>query len=76
LKRLNLDQDAQDILTTGFSGLHSGGPRSSIIGGQTAANQALAGLNITGYAKNRSEVLPVSARGATVLSPYIRHIFD
>ncbi|MFM7685794.1 MAG: FAD-binding domain-containing protein, partial [Actinomycetota bacterium] len=34
---------------------------------------ALASLDITGYAKRRSEVHPPRRRGATVLSPYIRH---
>lgn len=42
-------------------------------GGQTAADTALAGLDLAGYAANRSEVLPESARGATGLSPYVRH---
>ena len=42
-------------------------------GGQRAADAALASLDITGYAKRRSEVHPPRRRGATVLSPYIRH---
>lgn len=42
-------------------------------GGQAAADAALAMLDITGYAKRRSQVHPPSARGASVLSPYIRH---
>jgi deoxyribodipyrimidine photo-lyase len=42
-------------------------------GGQGAADAALASLDLAGYAATRSEVLPVSARGATGLSPYIRH---
>jgi deoxyribodipyrimidine photo-lyase len=42
-------------------------------GGQRAADAALAALDITGYAKRRSQVHPVRSRGATVLSPYIRH---
>lgn len=42
-------------------------------GGQRAADAALASLDITGYAKRRSGVHPPSRRGATVLSPYIRH---
>jgi deoxyribodipyrimidine photo-lyase len=71
--RIDLNSEAQDLLDQHFDGLHSGGGRSSIAGGQTAANQALAQLDITGYAKNRSEVLPLGRRGATVLSPYIRH---
>jgi deoxyribodipyrimidine photo-lyase len=46
---------------------------SSITGGQTAANEALANLDITGYANLRSQVFPKSSRGASMLSPYIRH---
>jgi len=33
-------------------------------GGQTAANKALAALDIRGYAKKRSEVLPVTGTGS------------
>ncbi|MGI4894023.1 MAG: FAD-binding domain-containing protein [Janthinobacterium lividum] len=46
---------------------------SSIRGGQSAADAALATLDLTGYAARRNEVLPLSRRGATRLSPYIRH---
>ncbi|GAC1440752.1 MAG: hypothetical protein NVSMB55_06510 [Mycobacteriales bacterium] len=46
---------------------------SSISGGQAAANVALAALDLNGYASRRSAVLPVDNRGATRLSPYIRH---
>ena len=46
---------------------------SPIRGGQTAADAALATLDVTGYAANRSTVYPVDRRGATQLSPYIRH---
>ena len=70
---IDISQSPESLLARHFDGLHSGGGRSSIAGGQTAANQALAQLDIRGYAANRSEVLPKSARGATVLSPYIRH---
>ena len=42
-------------------------------GGQTAADAALAAFDVSGYARNRNEVLPVSRRGASALSPYIRH---
>jgi deoxyribodipyrimidine photo-lyase len=45
----------------------------SIRGGQSAADAALAGLDIGGYAARRNEVLPRARRGATMLSPYIRH---
>ena len=46
---------------------------SAVRGGQAAADAALAQLDLTGYARRRSQVLPESARGATRMSPYIRH---
>ena len=46
---------------------------SSIRGGQQAADAALASLDITGYAADRSTVYPVQRRGASRISPYIRH---
>ncbi|MDH3248683.1 MAG: deoxyribodipyrimidine photolyase [Acidimicrobiia bacterium] len=42
-------------------------------GGQRAADEALAGFDVTGYASKRNEVWPESRRGASALSPYIRH---
>jgi deoxyribodipyrimidine photo-lyase len=42
-------------------------------GGQTAADDALAAFDVRGYASRRSEVLPEEDRGASGLSPYIRH---
>lgn len=70
---LDLSLSDEEILEKHFSGLYQGTGASSIPGGQTAANQALEELDIRGYAANRSEVLPTHARGASVLSPYIRH---
>ncbi|MEN9957015.1 MAG: hypothetical protein RIR46_623 [Actinomycetota bacterium] len=70
---IDLSFSTDEIIEKYFSGLHSGGGKSHIFGGQTAANAALAKLDITRYASDRSEVLPVNRRGATVLSPYIRH---
>lgn len=46
---------------------------SHITGGQVAADAALGALDITGYARRRNEVWPRSRRGASGLSPYIRH---
>jgi deoxyribodipyrimidine photo-lyase len=46
---------------------------NAFTGGQSAADRALALLDITGYAAQRNEVWPQSRRGATRLSPYIRH---
>lgn len=73
VKKLDISADLEKILTQDFSGLHSGGGRSSIKGGQSYADQALAELDIKGYAKRRSQVYPKNTRGATKLSPYIRH---
>ena len=73
MKEIYLDQDLSLTLNREFHGLHSGGGRSDIRGGQTAASAALEALDISGYAKNRSEILPFDSRGASELSPYIRH---
>ncbi len=42
-------------------------------GGQGEADIALANVDITGYGANRNEVYPVARRGASRLSPYVRH---
>jgi deoxyribodipyrimidine photo-lyase len=42
-------------------------------GGQTAADAALALLDIGGYRAKRNEVWPPERRGATAISPYVRH---
>ncbi|MFC5380456.1 FAD-binding domain-containing protein [Aquipuribacter nitratireducens] len=42
-------------------------------GGQPAADAALAALDVTGYAARRNEVWPEPRRGASRMSPYIRH---
>lgn len=73
MKIIDISGNLEGLLNREFVGLHSGGGRSSIPGGQSAADRALVNLDIAGYAKKRSQVLPVQARGASVLSPYIRH---
>lgn len=73
MRQIDISLDATAILEKEFGGLHCGGGRSSIRGGQSAADRALSELTISGYAKNRSQVLPHEDRGASVLSPYIRH---
>ena len=45
----------------------------SFRGGQLAADAALAAFDVTGYARDRNEVWPQRRRGASRLSPYIRH---
>ncbi len=44
-------------------------------GTQAAAVEALDSFEVRGYAKRRSEVWPVGSRGASGLSPWIRHGF-
>jgi deoxyribodipyrimidine photo-lyase len=73
LEQIDLSLANDAIVDQYFNALHSGGGKSHIRGGQTAANEALENLDITRYAADRSEVLPLNRRGATVLSPYIRH---
>ncbi len=58
-----------DLTLEGADGVRTG----AIVGGQAAADTALATLDITGYAARRSTVLPVAQRGASRMSPYIRH---
>jgi deoxyribodipyrimidine photo-lyase len=50
-------------------------PRRSgrFVGTQAAADAALASFDLTGYARRRNEVLPRDRRGASGLSPWIRH---
>ena len=42
-------------------------------GGQTHADEALAALTLDGYTRNRTQAYPERRRGASRLSPYIRH---
>lgn len=71
---ISIERPVLEIIEKNFGGLYSGElGLSSIKGGQAAADQALAQLDVTGYAAKRSEVLPRAKRGASVLSPYIRH---
>ncbi len=42
-------------------------------GGQSAADAALERFDVTGYDRRRNEVYPTPRRGASALSPYIRH---
>lgn len=45
----------------------------SFVGGQRSADQSLAEFSVDGYAARRNDVWPVERRGASRLSPYIRH---
>jgi deoxyribodipyrimidine photo-lyase len=49
------------------------GSRSPIVGGQQAADAAFTAFDVAGYADRRNTVLPIEARGASGLSPYVRH---
>ena len=59
-----------DVVLEGPEGVR-GSP--AFTGGQAAADAALRDVDLRGYASRRSEVLPVERRGASRLSPYIRH---
>jgi len=74
LINIDLHKDLLDLISHDFAGLYSGEVGlSTIEGGQSAAKAALDSLDIMRYADQRSEVFPITKRGATVLSPYIRH---
>lgn len=59
-----------DVVLEGPGGVQ-GSP--AFAGGQSAADAALDALDIRGYAGSRNEVWPAERRGASRLSPYIRH---
>ncbi len=62
-------QHLGDLTREGPDGVRAG----AFTGGQSAADAALATLDITGYARDRSTVLPAARRGASRMSPYIRY---
>ncbi len=69
-------RNAERFVTDHFAGLYLEGellasPR--IRGGQTAADTALAKFEVSGYAGRRNNAYPERERGASRLSPYIRH---
>ena len=49
------------------------GPVAPTRGGQSAADAALQAYDVSGYARRRNNVWPAATRGASRLSPYIRH---
>jgi deoxyribodipyrimidine photo-lyase len=60
-----------DHLSGFFSGPLVGSPR--FVGTQAAADAALGSFDVSGYASKRNDVLPKHRRGASGLSPWIRH---
>lgn len=58
-----------------LAGRYSGPLAASPVfhGGQAAADAALAAYDVGGYAARRNEVHPAERRGASALSPFIRH---
>ena len=66
---------AEAWIATHLAGLYPDAPVGSerFRGGQTAADSALAAYDVSGYTGRRNEVAPASRRGASALSPYIRH---
>ncbi len=66
---------AEAFVANALDGLYAGAVSSSgrFRGGQRAADAALAAYDVSGYAARRNQVLPVGRRGASQLSPWIRH---
>lgn len=66
---------AQAFVREHLAGLTCDDPTPSprFRGGQTAADAALAAFDVAGYARQRNEVWPPERRGASALSPWIRH---
>lgn len=67
--------DETKWITTHLRGMFAGDAVASpqYRGTQAAADAALAAFDVTGYAGRRNEVLPIKRRGASGLSPWIRH---
>ncbi len=59
------------LLAPGDEGL----PSAAFRGGQRAADEALQRLDISNYAQDRNQSYPQTRRGASGLSPWIRHGF-
>lgn len=68
-------QAASDFVEGALTGLFSGPVAGSerFSGGQAAADEALAAFDVARYANRRNEVWPAERRGASALSPFIRH---
>lgn len=49
------------------------GASATFRGGQSAADARVAAFDVDGYARDRNEVWPPERRGASGLSPYVRH---
>ncbi len=68
--------EAERFVATHFDGLYL---ETEVVssdrfrGGQSSAEQALERFDVAGYAANRNEAFPAPRRGASGLSPYIRH---
>jgi deoxyribodipyrimidine photo-lyase len=71
------DQGVLAWVSTHLGALTLEGPdgvrAGAVRGGQQAADATLAALDVEGYSRSRSTVLPVSRRGATRISPYVRY---
>lgn len=66
---------AEEYVAKNFVGLFCGDPVGSqrFSGGQSHADKALCAYDVSRYGSRRNEVAPSERRGASALSPYIRH---
>jgi deoxyribodipyrimidine photo-lyase len=68
------DDELESWLSAHLGELMTPAPTGSPLrGGQQAADSALQAFDVTGYARRRNNVWPERSRGASRLSPYIRH---
>ncbi len=68
------DKDLRAWVVRNLGDLCLPAPAGAVLrGGQAAADAALHAFDVTGYARRRNNVWPAKSRGASRLSPYIRH---
>ena len=67
------DDDLRAWVTDNLGDLCAPAAGATMRGGQSAADAALQSFDVRGYARRRNNVWPAHTRGASRLSPYIRH---
>jgi hypothetical protein len=73
MRQIDISQDATAILEKEFTGLHSGGGRSSIAGGQSAADHALAQLRQV-REHCRTTPIPMAAHTSCKISEILQRL--
>ena len=74
MSSINLHSSNKEIINSNFLNICCDDYTEPLIkGGQSKADLALHNLDITNYSKLRNNVYPMSKRGSSYLSAYIRH---